>query len=229
MKDDLDNTAMRPKFQHTDKITKILKMEKPAHYLTASKDGSIRSWDVNTLEYQSTVLKGDSWISDCLHMPVSNRIVVATMDRHISFYDANSHVLLGQRSDHSKAQSTPLCLANIVTNDNNELLLVGNDTGSFNLYTCSDKWLQCDTRSTAYTIKSHGFSSISTMHPHWYRNIVCVPMLTLVKNSNWVTNIGYLNELRSIVTTSLDTTVKVKIYTCTEGISNTSFGVYLTF
>ena len=131
-------------------------------------------------------------------MSASNRLVVASMDRKIRFYDLSQLSLspsCGYLLDDTKNQCTPMCLATTTTsglagNSNSrsttptrtpsspnthargdgsipttELLVIGNDNGSLNVYTTSRDWQSCDDNSTM-TIPTHGFSSHATFNKH---------------------------------------------------------------
>lgn len=120
--------------------------------------------------YEKGSLGGNQdWITDCCLMTRSNRLVVASMNRAIGFYDlSNSNQYLGHVNDCSKAQSTPLCIeyvdngmANAASSEENEIIIVGDDLGGISILKCSKFWSQCDGRGAmgGYSVEQHGFSS----------------------------------------------------------------------
>jgi len=125
-------------------------------YATASRDGTVKIWNAHTmkLEMGITVVK-DIWVT-CIHyMTYSKRLVAASANRMISFYDLS-------KSENSTAYSTPtsrieglvgipLCLeyyrwpeSNQKQDGKYETLLVGDDLGICKMYTfTSANWHMC--------------------------------------------------------------------------------------
>lgn len=62
-------------------------------YITCARDGTFRLWQAGDLEYVKTVNNGSSWITDCLYLPQSRKMVFTTMDRAITYYDITRCVL----------------------------------------------------------------------------------------------------------------------------------------
>lgn len=58
-------------------------------YISCGRDGSFRLWNAAELKHAKTVSNGSSWITDCLYMPLSRKMVFTTVDRAISYYDIN--------------------------------------------------------------------------------------------------------------------------------------------
>lgn len=56
-------------------------------YITCARDGIFRLWQGGDLEYVKTVNNGSSWITDCMYLPQSRKMVFTTMDRAITYYD----------------------------------------------------------------------------------------------------------------------------------------------
>lgn len=56
-------------------------------YITCARDGSFRLWQCQDLDHVKTVNNGTSWITDCLYLPQSRKMVYTTMDRAITYYD----------------------------------------------------------------------------------------------------------------------------------------------
>lgn len=133
-----------------------------------------------------------------------NRLAIASMDRKIKFYDASTGQSLGYIQDTTKTQCTGLSLAYVKpTGDTPEVLVVGQDTGVVNVYKCSDAWATCDGRAGGNTIQSNCFSWKSAF----------------AKHTDWITKVGYVNDLRCIVAASLDKTISVSTAIYLETIS----------
>ena len=58
-------------------------------YISCSRDGTFKLWASGDMKHLKTVNNGHSWIVDCVHMPLSRKIVFTTMDRAISYYDTH--------------------------------------------------------------------------------------------------------------------------------------------
>lgn len=56
-------------------------------YISCARDGSFRLWQGADLAHVRTVNNGSSWITDCLYLPISRKMVFTTMDRAITYYD----------------------------------------------------------------------------------------------------------------------------------------------
>lgn len=65
-------------------------------YITCSRDGTFRLWQAADLDYVKTVNNGSSWITDCLYLPYSRKMVFTTMDRAITYYDITRCVCEGR-------------------------------------------------------------------------------------------------------------------------------------
>lgn len=63
-------------------------------YITCARDGTFRLWQSADLDYVKTVNNGTSWITDCLYLPYSRKMVFTTMDRAITYYDITRQALL---------------------------------------------------------------------------------------------------------------------------------------
>lgn len=62
-------------------------------YITCARDGTFRLWQAGDLDYVKTVNNGSSWITDCMYLPYSRKMVFTTMDRAITYYDITRWVL----------------------------------------------------------------------------------------------------------------------------------------
>eukprot|EP00882_Tetradesmus_deserticola_P031949 GHRQ01036137.1.p2 GENE.GHRQ01036137.1~~GHRQ01036137.1.p2 ORF type:complete len:120 (+),score=30.41 GHRQ01036137.1:434-793(+) len=58
-------------------------------YVSCARDGSFQLWNAADLKHVRTVNNGSSWITDCLYLPLSRKMVFTTMDRAITYYDVN--------------------------------------------------------------------------------------------------------------------------------------------
>lgn len=215
-----EGSAVRPLNHHKDIITRVLRLEKPYLYLTASKDGSVRTWNANTMAFQNTITTGKNWLTDCCVMRRSNRLAVASMNRTLGIYDLSSGQLIGDINEYSKKQCIPLCLEYVEKPaDDREALVVGDDTGGITVMTCSNQWMACDGRSTTSTAGSTSSgSSIGTGGVNNSTNAAGSASLEaqgfssrtkFKKHTDWVTRVKWVNDIRAIVATSLDTNISI--------------------
>ncbi|KAF1321859.1 Wd40 repeat-containing protein, partial [Globisporangium splendens] len=224
--------ALRSLYRHKDITTHVLRLEKPYLCLTASKDGSVRTWNGITMAPQSIVTTGKNWITDCCVMRRSNRLAVASMNRTLGIYDLNSNQLIGEIHEYSKKQCIPLCLEYAEKPaDDREALVVGDDTGGITAMTCLNQWLACDGRSTASTATASNSSSASSggsigssntsgggSNSNNPTNAAGSASLEaqgfssrtkFEKHTDWVTRVKWVNDIRAIVATSLDTSISI--------------------
>uniref|UniRef100_K3W8P6 EF-hand domain-containing protein n=1 Tax=Globisporangium ultimum (strain ATCC 200006 / CBS 805.95 / DAOM BR144) TaxID=431595 RepID=K3W8P6_GLOUD len=228
---DGNGPALRSFYHHKDIITRVLRLEKPYLYLTASKDGSVRTWNGVTMAPQSIITTGKNWITDCCVMRRSNRLAVASMNRTLGIYDLNSNQLIGEIYEYSKKQCIPLCLEYVEKPaDDREALVVGDDTGGITVMTCSNQWLSCDGRSTTSTatasnssgassggsigsnISGGGSSSNNPTNAAGSASLEAQGFSSRTKfkkHTDWVTRVKWVNDIRAIVATSLDTNISI--------------------
>ncbi|KAF0691779.1 Aste57867_17050 [Aphanomyces stellatus] len=189
-----EGSAVRPANNHKDIITRIVALDKPHLYVTASRDGSVRTWNTNTLSYQSTIATGRNWITDCAYMKRSNRLAVSSMNRTLAFYDMSTGQSLGELSEYSRKQCIPLCLEYVEKpSDEKEALVIGDDTGGITVMTTSSQWSSCDGRPGAHQVETHGFSTRAKYKKH----------------SDWITRVKWVHDMRAVVATSLDATISI--------------------
>lgn len=214
-----EGSAVRPLHHHKDVITRVLRLEKPYVYLTASKDGSVRTWNANTMAFQSTITTGKNWITDCCVMRRSNRLAVASMNRTLGIYDLGSSQLIGEITEYSKRQCIPLCLEYVEKPaDDREALVIGDDTGGITVMTCSSQWMACDGRSTTSAGAGAAGTSTSGGANNNPTNAAGSASLEAMgfssrakfkKHTDWVTRVKWVNDIRAVVATSLDTNISI--------------------
>lgn len=217
-----EGSAVRPLNHHKDIITRVLRLEKPYLYLTASKDGSVRTWSANTMAFQNTITTGKNWLTDCCVMRRSNRLAVASMNRTLGVYDLGSGQLIGEISEYSKKQCIPLCLEYVEKPaDDREALVIGDDTGGITVMTCSAQWMACDGRSTSSTAGNSSSSGSSIGGGGGVNNPTNAAgsasleaqgfssRTKFKKHTDWVTRVKWVNDIRAIVATSLDTNISI--------------------
>lgn len=222
-----EGSAVRPQYHHKDIITRVLRLDKPYLYLTASKDGSVRTWNANTMAFQNTITTGKNWLTDCCVMRRSNRLAVASMNRTLGIYDLGSNQLIGEINEYSKKQCIPLCLEYVEKPaDDREALVIGDDTGGITVMTCSQQWLACDGRSNSSTSAVSGSSSSSGIASSSSSGGAATNPTNAAgsasleaqgfssrtkfkKHTDWVTRVKWVNDMRAIVATSLDTNVSI--------------------
>ena len=120
-------------------------------YVTSSRDGSVKIWNAFNLHLEKTIVvtKG-IWVTCTQYMTLSKKLVAASANRMISFYDLET-----QSTNYNTPVSRieglvgiPLCMEYYRWPHNNEskyeTLLVGDDLGICNMYTfTSREWHIC--------------------------------------------------------------------------------------
>ena len=73
---------------HNDIITCMIYVEKFNCYITGSKDGTVKIYNIDTYQLVKTIVfSTQSWINDICYMTSCNLLVVCGMNRLIQFYD----------------------------------------------------------------------------------------------------------------------------------------------
>ena len=81
---------------HRDMISGMLPIPKQEKFVTHSRDGTVRVWHAGTLAHQRTLRVvhdgrvSTSQVTDCKYFSQTNRLVVSSIDRVVTFYDAGS-------------------------------------------------------------------------------------------------------------------------------------------
>ena len=118
-------------------------------YLTSSRDGTVKTWNALSQKVDKTIKVSDSWVTAIHFMTFSRRLVAATANRMISFYDLNSTNYYIPVSRIENLVGVPLCIEYYRWPKNNEekleTLLVGDDLGICHMYNItSPDWHYCE-------------------------------------------------------------------------------------
>ncbi|WIA12480.1 hypothetical protein OEZ85_012515 [Tetradesmus obliquus] len=156
-------------------------------YISCGRDGSFRLWNAADLKHVKTVNNGSSWITDCLYLPLSRKMVFTTMDRAITYYDINrgSYDLTG-RVYASGPMGVPLSL-HVLSGDAGERVVYGDTTGATVLLLCGSRELPA--RDLISTDNHKDYIYLHKEH------------------SDWVTQVRWIPEV-GLVSASLDATIK---------------------
>ena len=74
---------------HRDGVLALRVVPQLDRVVTCGRDGSFRLWGASDLRHSRTVANGPGWVTDCLFLPQSRRVVVSSLDGAISTYDTN--------------------------------------------------------------------------------------------------------------------------------------------
>lgn len=111
-------------------------------------------WNGNSQGMQNTnsINIGSSWITAITTMYLSERLVVASANRTVSFFDLNQSNITNPVSKISDMDGVPLCLDYFskTGESRKEVLIIGDDLGIIHLYNFEPGWHICDWR-----IRSH--------------------------------------------------------------------------
>ncbi|KAF8071365.1 hypothetical protein HT031_001449 [Scenedesmus sp. PABB004] len=127
--------------------------------VSLGRDGSLRLWNGGDLSHARTLANGAAWLTDALYLPGSRKLVAASMDRALTYYDTHrgAYDLTG-RVYACGGMGVPLCLA-VLAGDAGERVVYG------------------DSRGAADYIYLH------TAHSDWVTQIGWVPEVGLVSSS----------------------------------------------
>lgn len=124
-------------------------------FITGDIDGTIKIWNGVQLKYDMEIKVSDHAVTSMAFMTISKRLVVATLDRMISFYE----ITAGSRRNKTPTSrienlvAVPLCLEYyrrketegkpLAEDDWQEKLLVGDDLGIITMYSFHKNWHIC--------------------------------------------------------------------------------------
>ncbi len=136
---------------HKEMVTKIISVveevgpeRKKVHkYITAGRDGKIKSWSPSNLEVTQTIsVVNKAWVTTICYMTRSGVLAVGAGDRTLTFYD----LLTAQpTSKITLKDGMPLCMAYWYNaSQGKEVLAVGDDLGILHMFVMHGKWHMCD-------------------------------------------------------------------------------------
>jgi len=173
---------------HSDMITNILIIEpdddkkqkltveqykRKMKFVTSGRDGKVKIWlwHGHTLVHDKTidVVKEDVtkkdpskkvWVTCIQYMTRSKKLVAASANRMISFYDLQQTNYNTPTSRFEGLVGIPLCMEyyawNKANEDKHETLLVGDDLGICHMYNFKENWHSCEyKRGTADPMTCH--------------------------------------------------------------------------
>uniref|UniRef100_A0A7S0WPJ8 EF-hand domain-containing protein n=1 Tax=Chlamydomonas leiostraca TaxID=1034604 RepID=A0A7S0WPJ8_9CHLO len=170
-----------PGVAHRGPVDRIMYCEAIDKYITCSRDGSFRLWNGADLKHFRTMTLGSSWITDCIYMPQARKLVFTTVDRAVSYYEANrgSYELSG-RVYASGTMGVPQALT-LVTNDAGEQLVYGDSKGHVIMLLCGTR--EWPARDLISTDEHQDYIYIHQEHTDWVSQVAWVPEIGLVSSS----------------------------------------------
>jgi WD40 repeat protein len=184
---------------HRGPVVKILYIDAGrGSYLTASLDGTVHSWDATTFLHRGCLIKRETAINDIVMLPMSKKLVVAEAHSTLSFHDVNSGSEYTRVSGSRLHQCTPTCI-DVYWDDitRNEILIVGDDAGSVHTFGLKYKaWQIKDVSVGPHDTRIQKFEHVERGH---LKNL----------HGEWISKIKFVEDLNSVVTCSMDGTVKL--------------------
>eukprot|EP00899_Mesostigma_viride_P003218 jgi/Mesvir1/12898/Mv05924-RA.1 len=179
--------------EHQDSISKIIYADMLQSYLTGGRDGTIRLWSAKGLQQLRMVRNGPGWITDMATLG-QQPLAVLSIDRTISFYDVGRSSLdpLGRIYG---LDSVPMCCTYVRVNEF-DLFLYGDDTGTVTSYTLDDLWGGEGVPAGTVEQQAKKLPGMTINAPMKF-------------HTDWVTKIVHLSHLNSLITSSLDSTLKM--------------------
>lgn len=193
--------------------------------------GSVLLWNAATCTYSSTVATGNDWISGCSLFPHSTCLAAACQDHVVDFYDLAA---AAASADHSDLRvppvgrisgsylhnASPRCIGtHRDAGSHQDLALIGLDTGAVNVWWL-DQGAWCDPPGAAApapplrrlipcsaSLPRHVCDGSLRCHAVPTRERASFE--TYDAHSGWVTQVDYVPEVESMVSSSSDSTVRV--------------------
>ena len=184
---------------HRSPVVRIVYLEAGrGTYLTASLDGTVHQWDAATFTHKGCLIRRETAIQDIVLLPMSKKLVVAESHSTISFHDCNSGSeytrVSGPRLHQCTPSSIDVCWDEVARK---EMLIVGDDTGSVHIFGLKFK---------AWQIKDTVVGPHQT-HVQKFEHVDRGYMKNL--HNEWISKIQFVEDLNSVVSSSMDGTVKV--------------------
>ena len=181
--------------QHRDMIEDIKWIPQIKGYLSAGRDGALKVWN-ETNQFQRTIRNGSGWITDMSFMS-PQPLAVASMERTITFYDANRPSLdaLCKIKD---LDNVPMCVEYARVSDR-DMLFYGDDRGAVHAYSLEEEW-GGETSSGSGSALEVGSKKLPGMN--------IMPALHI--HADWVTKLYMLAESTSLsfISSSMDSSLK---------------------
>jgi WD40 repeat protein len=155
-------------------------------YVTVGRDGYVKVWlpDLR-LHREIDVGQHRSWLAACCWMPSKRRLAVASSRFKVYFYDGAFSGQPLSYIDHK--DGTPLCLGHTQATESDgrerEILMVGDNNGCVTVYPLDDDWTE------QFADREMSFKTKPSRRQY---------------HSDWVTKVGFVTELQSMVTCGLD-------------------------
>ena len=218
---------------HREMINKILSIQeervsdkkKMQKYITAGRDGKVKIWNAASLELAQTInVVSKAWVTTICYMERSGVIAVGAGDRSLTFYE----LATGQpTSKVTLKDGMPLAMGYIyLASQKKEVLAVGDDLGILHVYTMGEKWHMCDYQtlkdkclschsaeleakreklmSSLDSAKGNDRSSKKNPKVLIIQYLDRVEVKGLRLHQGWITRVIIIEDLDSIVTSSLD-------------------------
>jgi hypothetical protein len=142
-----------------EEAKKIASRRKNMKFVTGDIDGVVKIWNGVQLRFDMEIKVSDHAVTAMTYMTLSKRLVVATLDRMISFYE----ITAGSRRNKTPTSrienlvAVPLCLEYYKINQQEETnthkkddkdkylekLFVGDDLGIISMYSFAKTWHIC--------------------------------------------------------------------------------------
>jgi WD40 repeat protein len=74
---------------HSDTIERVVHIPEVDKYITCSRDATLRIWNCADLRHNRTIVNGLRWVKDAVYITNQRKLVVASMDRSLTWYDVN--------------------------------------------------------------------------------------------------------------------------------------------
>ena len=182
------NASTTPSVYHSDIITVCTYVPEIDKYATGSRDGTFKVWNAADFQHYRTFenCKG-SWVSDLVMLP-DKRLAVSSSDRSISFYGIyRQNLELMGRVFCSGMMGTPLCMTTASISDTTRLIF-GDSKGAVRMLR-----LNYDTFKDGH-VRSIVRDDYVLVHD---------------QHDDWVTKVMYVPELNALVSSSMDSKIKI--------------------
>eukprot|EP00948_MAST-09A_sp_MAST-9A-sp1_P002549 g2549.t1 len=203
------------RFTHKSPVHTVQYIEKCARaqslYASASTDGVIHIWHANSLKHYMSIRTKDKWLSSIQWMPKCGKIAAASVHDGVKFFDLSTDIKhnfakqCGVLPRDVLKQAVPLSLYND-TSGAFDRLFIGDDQGIVNVYKCDEFfWHRFGTDKSGASIGDEVLDAMGTLEEQHQK----VDSLSLNIHDDYVTKVMYVPDLNCMISSSLDSTVKV--------------------
>ncbi|GAB4819533.1 hypothetical protein N2152v2_006579 [Parachlorella kessleri] len=164
---------------HKDSVQRIQCCRRLEKYITCGKDGTFRLWHMKDLAPIQVVQNSSAWVNDAAYLEDQRKLLVASMDRAITWYDLVRHSFeYSGRLTLTGQLGAPQCLAVLDVGMPQPSIFYGDSTGAVIHLKCG-----LPEQHTARVLGSKDYDIVHQEHTDWVTQLLDIPEVGLLSSS----------------------------------------------